>query len=197
MAAYKKTREAQIDGKSPVKAAVLAVLLDAPGHGYDVARRLNRRMGSSWTVRPKHIYSTIKQLEQDGLVCAKEQHLDKPPYRRTVFHPTAHAEQARREWLAERPASSFVRSDIHARIAFSSEQDIPELLRSLAERREDILEEIEENAATETARVCWLGVSMSLYRSAVDKRLKAEMEWIGEACRELEAHLAEQRSQSR
>jgi DNA-binding PadR family transcriptional regulator len=194
MPVYRKSHDPQIDGKSPVKAAVLAVLLDAPGHGYDVARRLNRRMGSSWTVRPKHIYSIIKQLEQDGLVTAMEQELDKPPFRRTVFHPTEYAEGARREWLAARPAGSFVRSDIHARIAFSSEQDIPELLRSLRERREDILGEIEENAATETARVCWLGVSMSLYRSAVDKRLKAEMEWIGEACRELEAHLADHRS---
>lgn len=43
MPAYKKSHEPQIDGKSPVKTTVLAVLLDAPGHGYDVAR--DRRLG--------------------------------------------------------------------------------------------------------------------------------------------------------
>jgi hypothetical protein len=37
---------ARLEAKAPVKAAALAVLLEAPGHGYDVAQRINRRMGS-------------------------------------------------------------------------------------------------------------------------------------------------------
>jgi hypothetical protein len=85
-----------------------------------------------------------------------------------------------------------VRADIHARLAFATEEEIPELLRALHEWRVDLIEEIEENAETETPRVSWLGTIMSLYRSAVDKRLKAEVEWVGETCRVLEEVMVEQ-----
>src|SRR6202161_3433974 len=183
--------EPQLEGKSPVKAAALAVLLEAPGHGYDVARRINRRMGNSWDVNEKHIYSILKQLERAGLVRSEEGSTQDPPYWRRVYHPTDRAEQARREWLATPPEMSFVRSDIHARFAFSSEADAPELLGALDRYRNDLLEAIEANAETETPRVSWLGRVISLSRLAVDQRLKPELEWIGEAHRELEGVIAE------
>lgn len=189
MAERRTSREAVLDGRSPVRAAALTVLMEAPGHGWDVARRVNRRMGASWRVKAKHIYPTLRQLEADGLVRCVRESSTQPPYWRDVYHPTERAEQARREWLATPPATSIIRTDLQTRLAFSTEADIPDLLRALEERRTDILEEIEENAASETTRVSWLGTTMSLHRSAVDKRLKAEMEWIEEAGRELEALL--------
>ncbi|HYM44935.1 MAG TPA: PadR family transcriptional regulator [Solirubrobacteraceae bacterium] len=193
MAGKKKERTVSlVEGHSPVKAAALAVLLEDPTYGYEVAKRINRRMGPSWRVQKKHIYPVLKQLEADELVWSEERPIDDPPYRRRFYHPTEKAVQARREWLITPPVASIVRTDIHARLAFSSDEDIPELLRALDELRVDLLEEIEENAVTETPRVSWLGTIMSLYRSAVDKRLKAEVEWIGEACRSLEEAAAEQ-----
>ena len=181
------SKQATLDGKSPMRAALLAVLIEAPGHGWDVAMRVNRRMGSSWRVEPKHIYPYLKRLESDGLVRSERESLERRPYVLDVYYPTEKAERARREWLARPPATGIVRTDLQVRLAFSSEQDIPDLLRALAERRTDILEEIEQNAASETARVSYVGTIMSLQCSSVDKRLKAEMEWIDEAGRELEA----------
>jgi DNA-binding PadR family transcriptional regulator len=189
-----KQDEPQLEGRFPVKAAALAVLLEAPGHGYDVARRINRRMGISWDVNEKHIYSILKQLEKAGLACSVEGSTQDPPYWRRVYFPTEKAEQARREWLSTPPAMSIVRADIHARFAFSNEADAPDLLSALERYRSDLLEAIEENAVTETPKVSWLGRVISLSRSAVDKRLKAEIEWIGEARRELEGVIAERSS---
>lgn len=182
-----------VEGRSPVKAAALAVLLEGPTYGYDVAKRINRRMGASWHVQAKHIYPVLKQLEAAGLVRSEEREIDEPPYSRRFYHPTDRAVQARQDWLVTPPAASVLRADIHARLAFSSDENIPELLRALNELRVDLIEEIQENAETETPRVSWLGTIMSLYRSAVDKRLKAEVEWVGEACRALEEVVAEQR----
>jgi DNA-binding PadR family transcriptional regulator len=187
MADRRTSKEAALDGKSPVRAAVLAVLIEAPGHGWDVARRASRRMGVSWRVEPKHIYPYLKRLEADGLVRSERETSERPPYVLDVYYPTEKAEQARREWLARPPTTGIIRTDLQVRLAFSSEADIPDLLRALAERRVDILEEIEENAASETARVSYVGTIMSLQRSSVDRRLKAEMDWIDEAGRELEA----------
>lgn len=182
-----------VDGGSPVKAAALAVLLECPTYGYEVAKRINRRMGPSWHVQAKHIYPVLNQLEADGLVWSEHRRIDDPPYSRRFFHPTGEALRARQEWLTTPPVTSIVRADIHARLAFSTEEDIPELLHALNALRVDLIEEIEENAETETPRVSWLGTIMSLSRSAVDKRLKGEVEWVGEACRTLEEALAEQR----
>lgn len=181
------------EGMPPVKAAVLAVLLEGSTYGYEVAKRINRRMGASWRVQAKHIYPILKQLEDAGLVWSEERPIEGPPYSRRFFHPTEKAIRARREWLLAPPTASIVRADIHTRLAFCTEDEIPEMLRALDELRVDLLEEMEENAETETPRISWLGTVMSLYRSAVDKRLKAEAEWVGEACRALDEFVVQQR----
>lgn len=180
-----------VEGRSPLKAAILAVLLEGPTYGYDVAQRINRRMGASWHVQPKHIYKLLDQLERAGLAWHESRPIDTPPYTRKYYHPTDEAVQARREWLVAPPAASTMRADIHTRLAFASEGDAPELLRALNELRIDLIAEIEENAATETPRVSWLGTVMSLYRSAVDRRLNAELEWVAEACHVLEEAASE------
>lgn len=181
-----------VEGRSPLKAAVLAVLLlEGPTYGYDIAQRINRRMGSSWHVQAKHIYKLLEQLEKAGLVWHEDRPIDAYPHVQRYYHASDEAARARREWLVTPPAASILRADIHTRLAFCAEGDIPELLRALNEYRIDLIEQVEENAETETPRVSWLGTVMSLYRSAVDKRLKAELEWVAEACRALEEAVAE------
>lgn len=187
MADRRTSKEATLDGKSPIRAAILAALIEAPGHGWEVARRASMRMGSSWRVEPKHVYPYLERLEADGLVWSEQKISKRPPYTLDVYYPTERGEQARREWLAAPPRTSTFRTDLHVRLAFSNEEDIPDLLRALEERRLDILEEIEENATKQTTRVSYVGTIISLQCSSVDKRLKAEMEWIAEASGELEA----------
>jgi PadR family transcriptional regulator, regulatory protein PadR len=195
MAAAKRHQRAAggplLKGSSPVKAAALAALLEAPGHGYEVARRVNRQMGGSWQVQPSHIYAVLEQLEEAGLVGSEAEPISEPPYWRRIYHPTAIAEQARRDWLNTPPATSIIRVDIYARLVFSHEEDVPQLLRALGEYRADLLEAIERNAVSGTPPVSWLGHVLSLSRAAVDMRLKGEIEWVGEVTRELEGILAQ------
>jgi DNA-binding PadR family transcriptional regulator len=183
----KADKVTQIDGKSPVRAAVLAAVIEQPSHGWDVARRANRRLGSASRVDPKHVYSYLERLQHEDFVRIQRESFDRPPYVRDVYYPTLKGEEARREWLATPLNTGIIRTDLEVRLVFSTEQDIPVLLRALSERREEILEEIEENAASHTVRVSYLATIINLQRSSVDKRLKAEMEWIEEASKELEA----------
>lgn len=186
MAARSTHTEATLDGKSPIRAAILAALIEKPGHGWDVAHRASLRMGSSWRVDPKHVYPYLKRLFAQELVRIERETSDRRPYVRDVYHATEKGKKARLAWLAARPTKKVVRNDLNVRLGFSTEEDIPALLRAFAQRRLDILEEIEQNDACETPRVSYVGAIISLQCSAVDKRLKAEMEWIDEACRELE-----------
>jgi DNA-binding PadR family transcriptional regulator len=186
-----KKRALLVEWRSPLQAAALAVLLEGPTYGYEVAKRINRRMGVSWRLQAKHIYPVLRELERAGLIRSEEQEVKGPLRSQRFYYPTERAVQARRDWMDTPPASSVLRADIHARLAFSSQQDVPGLLRALSEVRMDLLEEMEENAAMETPRVSWRGTVMSLCRSAVDRRLKAEVEWVEEACRALEEFAGE------
>jgi DNA-binding PadR family transcriptional regulator len=172
-------------GWSYLHDAALAALVEKPRHGYLLAHEINRRLGPSRHVEPRHIYTVLKRLEKEGLVRTEER-----PYggrMRHVLQATDKARDAHRQWLVARPARTVVETDLRVRLAFLREDDVSDVLRGLGERRIDILEEIEENAADEPLRVSCAGVGMALARSAVDKALKAELEWIEEAVRELQA----------
>lgn len=84
MAERKTSGEVKLDGKSPIRAAILAALVEAPGHGWDVARRAQLRLGASWGVDAKHVYSYLKRLLSDELIRVEREPSDRSPYVRDV-----------------------------------------------------------------------------------------------------------------
>jgi DNA-binding PadR family transcriptional regulator len=184
----------RLDAKAPIKSAALAILLEKPGHGYDVAKRINRRMGS-WHIEAKHIYEPLKQLERGGLVWSRKEPIPEPPGYRKVYYPTEAAKQARKGWFGSPPAMSVLRADIHARVAFSKEEDAPELLRALSEYRADLLEAIEENEASWAApKGSWDGFVLDYLRAEVDKQTQGEIEWVNELSDDLREIIEGRRS---
>jgi DNA-binding PadR family transcriptional regulator len=176
----------RLEGKAPIKAAALAVLLEAPGHGYDVAQRLNRRMGT-WAVDPKHIYEPLKQLEKAGLVESRKEPISQSPGYRRVYYPTDAARQAREDWFGSRPALSVLRADIHARFAFSTPKDVRGLVGVLHQYRADLLEMIEENAVRwAEPKGSWLGFVTEHLQDEVDLQCEAEIKWANGLTTDLE-----------
>jgi DNA-binding PadR family transcriptional regulator len=55
-----------------VKAAILAVLVEQPMHGYEVMQQLESRSGGMWKPSPGSIYPTLQLLEDQGLVKSEE-----------------------------------------------------------------------------------------------------------------------------
>ncbi len=47
---------------------VLAVLNDAPQHGYAIAREINRRSGNALKCKQGTLYPALHALERDGLI---------------------------------------------------------------------------------------------------------------------------------
>jgi DNA-binding PadR family transcriptional regulator len=186
MAARKTSKESPLDGKSRVRAAVLAVLIEKPSHGWDVARRASRRMGSSWRVDPKHIYPYLERLESDDLIRSQKERFDRQPYIREVYYVTEKGEEARRSWRRTPLEQGVITTDLDVRLLFSTEEDIPDLLDRFAERHKRILEEIEEIAFAETPHVSYLARVINMQRASVERRLRGELEWLEDATRELE-----------
>jgi DNA-binding PadR family transcriptional regulator len=186
VAARKTSKKPLLSGKSPIPAAVLAAVIEKPGHGWDVASRASRRIGSSWRIDRKHIYSYLDRLEERGLIRSQHERAGLKDELRDVYYPTKKGEEARRAWRAMPLRQGVTPTDLDVRLLFSTEEDIPDLLVRFDERAERILEEIEDAEADETPHVSYLALVINAQRASVERRLRAELEWLEDTRRELE-----------
>jgi DNA-binding PadR family transcriptional regulator len=58
--------------RGDVRTAILDVLGAAPMNGYQVIQQISERSGGAWKPSPGSVYPTIQQLEDEGLVEARE-----------------------------------------------------------------------------------------------------------------------------
>jgi len=58
--------------RGDIRTALLAVLTEAPGHGYDVIKNLEEKSGGAWKPSPGSVYPTLQLLEDEGLVRSTE-----------------------------------------------------------------------------------------------------------------------------
>lgn len=58
--------------RGDIRTAVLAVLGEEPGHGYDIMSRLEAKSGGVWRPSAGSVYPTLQQLEDEGLVTSAE-----------------------------------------------------------------------------------------------------------------------------
>ena len=58
--------------RGEIRTALLAVLAEAPGHGYEVMQRLEEKSGGVWRPSPGSVYPTLQLLEDEGLVRSTE-----------------------------------------------------------------------------------------------------------------------------
>lgn len=59
-------------GRGDVRAAVLALLAEAPMHGYQLIQQIEERSGGSWKPSPGSVYPTLQLLADEGLISAEE-----------------------------------------------------------------------------------------------------------------------------
>lgn len=58
--------------RGDIRTALLALLVEAPGHGYDLIGRLDERSGGEWRPSAGSVYPTLQQLEDEGYVRSVE-----------------------------------------------------------------------------------------------------------------------------
>jgi DNA-binding PadR family transcriptional regulator len=58
--------------RGQIRTALLAVLAEGPGHGYDVMQNLEDKTGGAWRPSPGSVYPTLQLLEDEGLVRSTE-----------------------------------------------------------------------------------------------------------------------------
>jgi DNA-binding PadR family transcriptional regulator len=178
-------------GSSPLKGALLSLVIERPGHGYDLGSRLGARLGPAWAIDPKRLYRMLDQLESAGLIVATvETDPDNPRLHRTIYFPTEHAPRALTQWIETLAPREPTRAEIQAKVAAAREQDAPRLLMALREYERDCLRLLTLNEAFGAPVQSWLGMVMSLVREAGEAQLRAELEWTRHARRRIGEYVA-------
>ena len=87
----------------PGEWSVLALLVEAPAHGWALAKQLSRsgEVGRVWSVGRPLVYRALETLEQRGLIEAISQEPGARGPNRTVFQATDGGRGALRLWLQE------------------------------------------------------------------------------------------------
>ena len=60
-------------GQGEVRLALLSLLDDGPGHGYELMKRLEERSGGTYHASAGTVYPVLQQMEDEGLVRSTEQ----------------------------------------------------------------------------------------------------------------------------
>jgi DNA-binding PadR family transcriptional regulator len=185
----------QVSG-SPLRGALLALLVsegEQPLGGYRLGTLVERRLGPAWRVTRQSVYGTLDRLEEDGLVCstAKES-TGRVGEGQRVYSATARAEAAVAAWMETPVGKEPMRAELQAKIAMSSAQHAPQLLRALDGYERDCFAMLRKTQEAEVSMGSWAGLAMNLTRMAVDESLHAELRWIAMARRWIAEFVADQ-----
>ncbi|MDQ1516410.1 MAG: hypothetical protein QOE80_2240 [Actinomycetota bacterium] len=90
-------------GLSLTEWVVLAVLSEAPSHGFAVARTLSRAtpLGEVWTVPRPLVYRALGRLEEQGMIVTAGEEPGDPGPTRMVYQATGKGRKAVAQWRGE------------------------------------------------------------------------------------------------
>lgn len=182
-------------GGRPVSAkhAVLGLVIERPGYGYDLACRLRERFGSSGFA-PTGVYSALDQLSAEGLVRPAGPLLASGAERaapRTVYEATADGIDRFDRWMASTSPLANVRDELNMKLALSRPCDLPALIRLVTAQERECLERLATSRKIKARAdgglserhpgLRWREVTELLVREAETRQLQARVEWLQRA----------------
>lgn len=183
------------------KHAVLGLVIERPGYGYQLAQRLDERFGSSGFA-PSGVYSALDQLSRDELVRSAGE-LGAGPARRaaprTIYEATEEGVEHFEAWMLDPSPAPPLRDELHMKIALCRPRNVPRLIDVVAGqelvclgRLRDLKRLNEENASSRE----WSSLMGTLAAEAEVAFWNARIEWLQNA-RELLEQLRDERDCSR
>ena len=161
-----------------VRYGLLALLDEAPSHGYNLKTAFERRTGGSWALNIGQVYTTIQRLERDGLVESTEAaDDDRREYRIT---PTGRQQLA--EWfenpvVAEAPARDELTIKVLLAVA-AGDVDVTTLLQR---QRRASIEQLQAYTRRKAKADPERDVAFLILLDALIFRTEAEIRWL-DAC---------------
>jgi DNA-binding PadR family transcriptional regulator len=112
------------------KHAVLGLVIERPGYGYQLAQRLDERFGSSGFA-PSGVYSALDQLSRDELVRSAGEMGAGPARRaapRTIYEATEEGIDHFEAWMLDPSPAPPLRDELHMKIALCRPRNLSRLI---------------------------------------------------------------------
>jgi DNA-binding PadR family transcriptional regulator len=111
--------------------AVLGLVIQRPGYGYQLEQRVKERFGSAQFVASS-IYKALGRLEKDRLIRVVGgealELIDAERSRRIKYEATPEGVDYFRQWLRASSSAPLVREELQLRIAFCEPHELPRLI---------------------------------------------------------------------
>lgn len=174
-----------------LKLAVLGLLVERRGYGYDLARRFEDRVGSGWQLSEGAIYVALDNLQREGYVRHVADDAPTTGRRRThrgaprvMYEATDKGGDEFEAWMVASSARAPVREELHLKLALSRIDHLPRLVEVTVEQEQVCLARLESYAGKvrfeELVRTVepWEAISAVMVRDAEIAYLQASIEWL-------------------
>jgi DNA-binding PadR family transcriptional regulator len=160
---------------------VLGLLVERPGYGYELGKRLDERMGPGWKLSPSTIYMALDRLEAKRCVRSEMHELTGRPRsrERILYRSTPEGVDEYVRWLGSPVRKEPVRLDVLARIAVAGAEHAQLLLAALDGYERECLEMLASASGhASEAYDGWEAVVAGGIEESILEHLHAEMRWV-------------------
>jgi DNA-binding PadR family transcriptional regulator len=177
---------------TPLRGALLGLLLERPGHGGDLAHRLAARLGETWRVDTNDVYRLLDQLDKTGLAVSRAEAKRKDS-RRThlVYYPTEETSRALTLWMETLLPREPVRLGLQAKLSVARQQDAPQLLAALRAYEQECVALADLVQGGDGEARSWAALCMDCTRDAVATQLHTEIKWVARTQQRISKFLAQ------
>jgi DNA-binding PadR family transcriptional regulator len=175
--------------QSPLKGAVLGLLVQGPSYGYELANRLERQLGPGWSIVRPSLYRMLRGLDSEGLVsCA--QVFDDTSSARIMYEATDQAEAALVAWMDTPVSFDEAQLQLQARMVVARPEDLPRLLVALNQHERALFSKRNEVRQGRPTQHSLRASMMLLVREASMQRINADLLWLDMARQTIRTLLA-------
>jgi DNA-binding PadR family transcriptional regulator len=167
------------------KHAILGLVIERPGYGYQLARRLEERCGV-WGWEPSGVYSALDQLERDGHVRSLREKGSGATGRgapRRIYESTSSGVDFFRDWIFAATPPSPVRQELDLKILLSGPEFLPRLVEQTWAQEQQCIDDLKAltlamPAGPPGSMQTWHEAAAVLQRDAEMRLLRVRIEWL-------------------
>lgn len=175
------------------KHVVLGLLIEQPGYGYDLLKRVQTRFGFLG-LSDTFVYKTLERLEREGWI---EDFGDKSVggtrrgAPRVMYRPTASGRQQFKDWMAKPSRRAVLRDALQAKLGLTEPDDLPELLAEAEAQAADCMADLailRRPALAQAAgpEVPWHHAAVLMGDDLYVRLLQAQVDWLDGICELIE-----------
>jgi DNA-binding PadR family transcriptional regulator len=181
------------------KHAVLALVIERPDYGYDLAKRLDERCGP-WAWSRQAVYKALEELAEDKHVRTREHVRARGEARatgrnqRTVYEATPGGIDYFDSWMFDPAAMETSRPELELKIVLARSHELPTLIEMTWAHEQQCVDRLaalarEAQGAESGGALSWADVAEKLVRDTEIKRLRLRVECLQEARRTMQLFL--------